>query len=292
MVIEALVLGAGVVVGTAAWLAARRWPQGTEAPVVRTGTIEHEVERHAGLAEVLARRPNTAEVTGVALTGAVTVIVAGVIGIGLLLAMVETDTGLARWDSTFARFGADRAAEASTSFLRATSLLGGTTGVVLIAAVLGALELRRARTWAVAGFLALVVGGQFALSNLIKLFVGRARPDILPLTGFSGESFPSGHTTAAAATFMALALLMGRHRSSTTKAVLVGVAAGVAGAVAASRVLLGVHWFTDVLAGLLLGWLWFSVCSIVFGGRLLHFGAPVEQAEAVAARAADRQIVP
>jgi membrane-associated phospholipid phosphatase len=40
-----------------------------------------------------------------------------------------------------------------------------------------------------------------------------------------------------------------------------------------------VHWFTDVLAGLIFGWTWFAVCSIAFGGRLLHFGAPAEQAQ-------------
>ena len=49
--------------------------------------------------------------------------------------------------------------------------------------------------------------------------------------------------------------------------------------VAASRALLGVHWVSDVVGGLGLGWAWFAVCAIAFGGRLLRFGATVEQVE-------------
>jgi membrane-associated phospholipid phosphatase len=51
--------------------------------------------------------------------------------------------------------------------------------------------------------------------------------------------------------------------------------------IAATRVTLGVHWLTDVLAGLCLGWTWFAVTSMAFGGRRLRFGAPLETAEAV-----------
>jgi undecaprenyl-diphosphatase len=128
-------------------------------------------------------------------------------------------------------------------------------------------------------FLVVVIAGQFAVVAVVKQVVDRHRPDLLNLTGFSGASFPSGHATAAAACFMAFALVLGRGRSPRAQAWLAGSAAGVAAAVAATRVLLGVHWFTDVLAGMLLGWAWFALCSIAFGGSLLRFGAPAEEAE-------------
>jgi undecaprenyl-diphosphatase len=121
---------------------------------------------------------------------------------------------------------------------------------------------------------------------MTKLLVGRPRPDIARLTGFSGSSFPSGHAATAAATFAAVAFLIGRGRSQWVKAIAAGVAFGIATAVAASRVLLGVHWFTDVLAPLALGWGWFALCSIAFGGRILRFGGPVRVARVAAETAA------
>jgi hypothetical protein len=63
-------------------------------------------------------------------------------------------------------------------------------------------------------------------------------------------------------------------------------------AVAASRVLLGVHWVTDVVAGVALGFGWFVVCSIAFGGALLHFAAPAERVEAEEERGAGLDAAP
>ncbi len=71
------------------------------------------------------------------------------------------------------------------------------------------------------------------------------------------------------------------------RSILAGIAVGVAVLVAGTRVLLDVHWLSDTIAGVALGWSWFMLCAIAFGGRLLQFGAVVEEAadEAVEALA-------
>jgi undecaprenyl-diphosphatase len=119
------------------------------------------------------------------------------------------------------------------------------------------------------------------MSTGIKELLDRVRPTANPIAHTLGPSFPSGHTTGAAACFAAFALVMGRGRSRNVQALLAGAAVFVAIAVAASRVLLGVHWLTDVIGGLALGWAWFALCSIAFGGRLLRLGAPIEAATRV-----------
>jgi undecaprenyl-diphosphatase len=106
------------------------------------------------------------------------------------------------------------------------------------------------------------------------------RPEIDPIAATLGPSFPSGHSSWSAAFFAAAALVLSRGRSRRTTILLAGLAAGLAAAIGASRVLLSVHWLTDVLAGLCLGWAWFAVCAIAFGGRLLRFGATAEVAGA------------
>jgi PAP2 superfamily len=158
--------------------------------------------------------------------------------------------------------------------------------VLPLALLLGALEWLRRRRAAVLGFLLLVVVGQNLISNGVKLLVQRERPPVPHLVDSSGFSFPSGHSAAAAATYAAVALVLGRGRPWRVKALLAAGAAAVTVAVAASRVLLGVHWLTDVVGGVALGFGWFVVCAIAFGGALLHFAAPAERVEAEEAREA------
>jgi undecaprenyl-diphosphatase len=276
-----IVMGAaGAVIGAGVCLLARRWPQ-IEAPILASETIADEVVQHPKLADHLRRHFDPRTETGVALSIAVAVVVGAAVGIGVLLTLIRTRVGLDSVDHRLARFGAKHATPFTIDALRSVSLLGGTSGVLLLAGGATVIELLRRPSRAVPIFFTVVVGGQFALSNGIKYLVERARPDVSQLTGFAGSSFPSGHATAAAATLAAVALVTTRGRSRRTKMFAAGVAAGIAGMVAATRVFLGVHWLSDVVAGLLLGWGWFALVSIAFGGRLLTFGLPVAEAETV-----------
>jgi undecaprenyl-diphosphatase len=285
MPIIVVLAATGLVAGLVSWAVASRWPRADpEAPHLSPGLVSAEVRRHGALRDLLRRRLHPAEATGLVLTAAVLVVVAGAATVGVVLAMVRSDEGLAELDMSAARFGASSGSELATTVLHAVTEFGGTRLVVLLAVVVALLESRRLPNRAIPGFLVLVIGGQLVVTNLTKLLVDRARPDINPLGGFSGASFPSGHSAAAAASLAAFALLLGRGRSRRSRAVLAGVATGLTAAVAASRVLLGVHWLTDVVAGVALGWAWFALCSIAFGGRLLHFGEPVEQAQHEAQR--------
>jgi undecaprenyl-diphosphatase len=65
--------------------------------------------------------------------------------------------------------------------------------------------------------------------------------------------------------------------------VIAAIAVASAVAVAASRVLLDLHWLSDVVGGLALGWAWFALSAVVFGGRLL---IPTAAAQIAAAEAA------
>ena len=133
--------------------------------------------------------------------------------VGALLEMVRHNAGLARYDLAAARWGGKHATNGSTQVLRDISLLGGTYVMIVVALLAAVTQYLRTRTRAVVGFLAIVVVGQVLVTNLTKVLVDRARPDIHRLTGFSGSSFPSGHAATAAATFAAVALLVGRGRS-------------------------------------------------------------------------------
>jgi membrane-associated phospholipid phosphatase len=275
---------ATVVVTVVLTLVARRGRQADPADV-RTGAVGlvEEAHRHPALRRFVLDRRDTTKATGLLLTVALAMIAGLTVAVGLVLEMVQTNEGFARWDDAAARWGAAHTTGLAESVVRIITQLGSTPVVIALCLVVSIVEYRRVPTRAVPAFLVTVVASQLIITNLIKVAVGRDRPDVARLVSASGFSFPSGHTAASAALYAAIALVAGRRRGRHTKAVLAGVAGGIAVAVATSRVLLGAHWLTDVIAGLALGWVCFALSSIAYGGRLLHFGAPVEQAGAALA---------
>jgi membrane-associated phospholipid phosphatase len=260
-----------------------RWPTADPTDTrIEHGRVVAEVTRHRGLRKLLRRHADPGTTTGVAVTLGGLVVVVGSLTVGVVLAMVRSSTGLADLDLGAARWAARHATFLSTEVLRTLTRVGGTLGIVVLAVAVLAANRRRLPVGRAAAFLVLVLGGQNLVNNTVKFVIDRSRPAIDPLAGFAGSSFPSGHSSTAAAGLAAFALLLGRGRPLPTKALLAGAAGGFAAGVAATRVLLGVHWLTDVVAGFALGWAWFALCSIAFGGRLLRFGAPVADAASVA----------
>jgi membrane-associated phospholipid phosphatase len=224
----------------------------------------------------LRRRFDPQAATGLALTVALALVVIAGLVVGALVLMVRSNTGLVRYDRTVSTWGASEATAAATTILETITWFGSTIGVIVVALIVALVVFLRTRRPSVFLYLFVVVAGQNAVANLIKLAVDRARPTIDQLVGASGSSFPSGHTTAAAACYAAFALALGIRRTPRTRALLFAAAVAVAVAVGCSRIFLGVHWLTDVLGGLAVGWVWFGLTSIAFGGRLLTFGAPAE----------------
>jgi undecaprenyl-diphosphatase len=227
-----------------------------------------------------ARRPaplDADETTGLALTLALVVIFAGGAVLALLAVLVRSSDVLSGIDSSVAEWGNHHASAWSHDVLVLITDLGETWTVVVVAVVVALVELARTRSRWVVPFLLAVIAGDKLLTEAVKQLIDRARPTIEAVAATLGPSFPSGHTSTAAASWAAFALVASRWWGRRAWPPLAGLAVGIAVAVAGSRVLLDVHWLTDVLGGLALGWAWFAACAIAFGSRLLRFG-PAAQA--------------
>jgi undecaprenyl-diphosphatase len=141
-----------------------------------------------------------------------------------------------------------------------TGLGGGGVLTILTLAAAGFLALQRKR-WLAAYLLAAVASGVI-MSTLLKLGFDRPRPDLVP----HGQvvytsSFPSGHSMLSAVVFLTLgALLASGQGNLRLRAYLIALAVFLTTIVGLTRVYLGVHWPTDVLAGWTAGAAWALLC--------------------------------
>jgi undecaprenyl-diphosphatase len=151
-----------------------------------------------------------------------------------------------------------RIAAMDVTALGSASVLGLT-----VAAVVGFLLLQRMGRTAL--FVLIASAGGWTLNSMLKAVFARARPDVVPhLYDVMTLSFPSGHAMTSAAVYLTLgALLMRVAERPIAKAYCMGVAVTATTLIGLTRIYLGVHYPTDVLAGWLIGLSWALACWTV-----------------------------
>lgn len=179
---------------------------------------------------------------------------------GVLWFAVDGNGPVVRADRRVLGWMVDHRSAALTSVMRSVTALGDVRVVVLVGAL--------AIAWLFASHrrdltVVLVVSsaGTWLLVNAVKHLVERPRPpQAVRLVAAGGWSFPSGHAGQATATYLAIGLLgwlVLRSRAARWTALVAALL--VAGAVGISRIYLGVHWSSDVVAGWSLGLVWLLV---------------------------------
>jgi undecaprenyl-diphosphatase len=186
------------------------------------------------------------------------------IAAGELLGLAERPDGSTGFDRSVTSWFVDHRASWLTTVARALSTIGSQKVLLPLIAVVAIVLLAR-RALRPAALLVVIWAGAIELYSLAKNVVDRPRPPMhLWLTTASSSAFPSGHATQSLSTFAALALVAAAF-VPTARRPAVAVAAAVAAGVGWSRVYLGVHWATDVVAG----WL-AAACWVTLAARLSH----------------------
>jgi undecaprenyl-diphosphatase len=266
---------AALISGVVVALAASRYPRRLQRQPAGPagGAAPAAPSRRTGR---FAARLDPEAATGLALTLALVLLVCGGLVLAVLAFVIRADPDAIGLDASAARWGARHRTPTITHVLDVITFVGRPASIAVLAVLLAVVETVRTRSRWVAPFLLLVVAGNGILTTTIKALADRVRPAFNPAAATLGPSFPSGHSSWSAAFFAAAALLLARGRGRRALILLAGGAAAAAVTIAATRVLLDVHWLSDVVAGLALGWAWFAACAIAFGGRLLRFGAEAE----------------
>jgi undecaprenyl-diphosphatase len=159
--------------------------------------------------------------------------------------------------------------------------LGNGLVVIALAAVAAAFLWVTRHRYSAALLVAATVGA-LLLNVLLKSYFDRPRPQVVTWgTHVSTSSFPSGHATSAIVVYATVAYLLARlQRGRLARAATLAVATAVVLLIAASRLFLGVHYPSDVAAGLAIGLAWAAFCMAVLEAlhRFIRRDAPAEAA--------------
>lgn len=193
----------------------------------------------------------------VALRIVATAVVASCLGVFLLVAEDVLDGGgLIARDRSVLHWFVDHRTDAWEAIARTIGTVGGFVGLSVVTIVVGLLLWRtgRAALLAAAPLIALALGS--LASTVAKQLFDRPRPPAaLRAAHTSTTAFPSGHATSGAACFVAIGLVLAISavRRPWTRIAVVAAGVACAGVVGLSRLVLAVHWLSDVVAGWALG---------------------------------------
>jgi membrane-associated phospholipid phosphatase len=191
------------------------------------------------------------------------VLSASVFAFAGLAQAVADDEAIAHWDVRLNRWVHHHSSPALTRFFELFTTAGGFVFLLLVAVGAAALLLRR-RAIAEAALVTLAfVGGQ-VLNGTMKVAFERPRPAFRdPQLNLHTFSFPSGHAMVSTTVYGALTIVVLRRlRSGKARAAVIAAAALLVGLIGFSRIYLGAHYVTDVLAGVTLGLAWLSLCVL------------------------------
>jgi len=181
----------------------------------------------------------------------------GTIGVMLILAALLLGSALAAWGTPPADVHIANALapwRRQSGFWSAISMLGDTEiRLGIVALLILALFAWGRRLDAL--LLGVTITAGMGINSLLKLLFSRPRPDLMPhLDTVMSLSFPSGHAAHSATLYLLIALFAGSMtHGSKTQVAIVSVAAVLIMLIGLSRVVLGVHWPSDVLAGWAVG---------------------------------------
>lgn len=181
-------------------------------------------------------------------------LLAGMLGLLSLLAVTVAFSGtISRFDLRTVQGLNDLSLPGLTTWVIAITDLGGTDAKLAIG-LLATIAFATFRQWRAAVTVALSVAVTEALVAVLKHIAERPRPPAQDaLTHAAGFSFPSGHAAASTALYALLAWLTARHVRGPVRVAVLLVGGVLVGAIGLSRVYLGAHYPTDVLAGWLVG---------------------------------------
>jgi undecaprenyl-diphosphatase len=208
---------------------------------------------------------------GLVLIGGLLVAMAGTFGFVVLASHVESGATQAFDESVIRWMGAHQTKGLDAAMIEITAL--GTGTVVLMIVIVAALFLVLTQHKYSAILLLVSAFGGLVLNGVLKLGFDRPRPSIfIPAVNTVSSSFPSGHAMSAAIVYSTVAYLAARlHRSLWARLVVMLAALVLIVLICFSRLYLGVHYPSDVIAGVSIGLAWAALCMATLEG-IQRFG--------------------